>query len=364
MALRPGDWAGLAREAFRVETALLPHRRLPLPEIQKRCDRVLVTTNFNFINFHVYRSMAGGAIERLGLRSREETNLSVAVNFGQNPDTGEVSGSVSCDRRFVSDSVAGCACPGFTARPWRRWLGLRGLPGGAQPSSRANIRRRALEGEGELRALLRRRPDSSGSVLGPGGRGSPEAVAVVAGDTVLTYAELDRRSNQAARWLARRGVRPEDRVGVAMERSAALVTAFLGIMKAGAAYVPVDPSYPAPRVAGMIEDGECPPDLGRRERLASDGCFLDPEANSTEMAAESPEPPEVAIEPDNLAYVLIFHVGLERAGRRGVAVPHSALVKIATCSGCRGRFLWANPMLCCRKRRSALTHRCLNFGSL
>ncbi|HLE85703.1 MAG TPA: amino acid adenylation domain-containing protein, partial [Thermoanaerobaculia bacterium] len=83
---------------------------------------------------------------------------------------------------------------------------------------------------------------------------TPEAVAVVARDGAVTFAELARRSGRLAEALYRAGVGPEDRVGVFLSRSAALPAALLGILESGGAYVPLDPTYPAERLAYMVED--------------------------------------------------------------------------------------------------------------
>jgi amino acid adenylation domain-containing protein len=84
----------------------------------------------------------------------------------------------------------------------------------------------------------------------------PDRVALVADGTggTLTFAELDARANQVAHALLADGVRPEDRVAVLMGRGTGLVTAVLGVLKAGAAYVPVDPGYPHERIAFMLAD--------------------------------------------------------------------------------------------------------------
>ncbi|WP_406289324.1 amino acid adenylation domain-containing protein [Embleya sp. NBC_00896] len=83
---------------------------------------------------------------------------------------------------------------------------------------------------------------------------TPDAVAVVCGDVALTYREVEERANRLARVLIERGVAPESVVAVAVSRSVEWVVAILAVLKAGGAYLPVDPSYPAERVAFMVAD--------------------------------------------------------------------------------------------------------------
>jgi amino acid adenylation domain-containing protein len=85
---------------------------------------------------------------------------------------------------------------------------------------------------------------------------TPQATAVVFEDQVLSYAELNARANQLAHYLQGLGVGPEVRVGLCLERSLALVIGLWGILKAGAAYVPLDPGYPAERLAFMLQDAQ------------------------------------------------------------------------------------------------------------
>ena len=82
---------------------------------------------------------------------------------------------------------------------------------------------------------------------------TPGAVAVVHEGAQLTYAQVEARANQLARHLRTLGVGEESRVGVCMERTEAMVVALLGVLKAGAAYVPLDATYPKDRLAYMLE---------------------------------------------------------------------------------------------------------------
>ncbi|HLL46546.1 MAG TPA: amino acid adenylation domain-containing protein, partial [Longimicrobiaceae bacterium] len=83
---------------------------------------------------------------------------------------------------------------------------------------------------------------------------TPQALAVVCGEDALTYGELDARADRLARRLAGLGAGPEVRVGVCLERSAGMVVAMLAVLRAGAAYLPLDPAYPADRLAYMLAD--------------------------------------------------------------------------------------------------------------
>ncbi|HTC94926.1 MAG TPA: amino acid adenylation domain-containing protein, partial [Terriglobales bacterium] len=93
-------------------------------------------------------------------------------------------------------------------------------------------------------------------LVGEQAKRRPQAVAVRCGEEVLSYQELEQRSNRLARRLRKLGVGREQLVGICVERSVRMVVGLLGIMKAGAAYVPLDPSFPAERLRYMLEDAE------------------------------------------------------------------------------------------------------------
>ncbi|CAM5357340.1 D-alanine--D-alanyl carrier protein ligase [Streptomyces glaucescens] len=144
---------------------------------------------------------------------------------------------------------------------------------------------------------------------------TPEAVAVVAGERSLTYAELDAWSNRVARWLIARGVRAESFVGVKLPRSVELVVALLGVVKAGGAYVPVDVDYPAERVDQILGDA--------RPLITIDDPGMLEEASGCSDGPVTDEDRVVRLELSHPAYV-IFTSG--STGRpKGVVVEHRSV---------------------------------------
>ena len=157
---------------------------------------------------------------------------------------------------------------------------------------------------------------------------TPDAAAVVFGDRVLTYAELDRRANRLAHRLRSLGVGPEARVAVCVERSAELVVALLAVLKAGGAYVPVDPAYPAERIAYLLADSGCAVVLvqgGLRALLGDTGM----EVLVVEDALRTPGgewAPEVEVDPENAAYVIYTSGSTGRP--KGVVVTHQSVTRL------------------------------------
>ncbi|WLE63029.1 amino acid adenylation domain-containing protein [Burkholderia plantarii] len=155
----------------------------------------------------------------------------------------------------------------------------------------------------------------------------PDDEALVFGDTTLTYAELNARANRLAHWLRARGVGVESRVGISAERSLELVIALYAIMKAGAAYVPLDPSYPADRIAAMIDDSGIGLLLAQRDidlpsRDGVEHVDLDT-LDLSDTSTLSANNPDVKLDGANLAYV-IFTSG--STGRpKGVGNRHDGL---------------------------------------
>ncbi|MFI6482211.1 amino acid adenylation domain-containing protein [Nonomuraea sp. NPDC050663] len=143
-------------------------------------------------------------------------------------------------------------------------------------------------------------------------RRTPQATALSYGSTRLSYRDLDERANRIAHWLRGRGVGRGSVVGVCLERSDWLVAAFLGVWKAGAAYLPLDPGLPAERIGFMVGD--------------SGASFVLRSAPDLEAAVAScpATDPLVPSTPADLAYVIYTSGSTGRP--KGVMVPHRGLV--------------------------------------
>lgn len=151
---------------------------------------------------------------------------------------------------------------------------------------------------------------------------TPDAIAAVCGDRSITYRELDERSNAIAHALIARGIGPDHNVGMACGRNVYLQAAMLGILKSGAAYVPLDPSFPEDRLAYMCEDAgiKCiVTDSATRAIGAADAAIiladvLTPEANA------------VAVPSNPMAPAYVIYTSGSTGKPKGVVVHHQAVV--------------------------------------
>ncbi|HEU0051568.1 MAG TPA: amino acid adenylation domain-containing protein, partial [Longimicrobium sp.] len=160
---------------------------------------------------------------------------------------------------------------------------------------------------------------------------APDAVAVSFAGREISYAELDERANRLAHHLVARGVRPETRVGLFAERAPDAVVAILAILKAGGAWLPLDPSNPAARLAWMANDAGvsilvATTDLPA-ELAASVRDVVDLRKDAEAIAARPAERPSVAVDLDHVAYVIYTSGSTGRP--KGVLVPHRGVPNLA-----------------------------------
>jgi surfactin family lipopeptide synthetase A len=160
---------------------------------------------------------------------------------------------------------------------------------------------------------------------------APRSVALIHEQESLTYAELNERANRLARYLRTHGAGPDRLVGIYLERSVSMVVGLLAILKAGAAYVPLDPMYPPERLAHMLEDA-APCGLLTQEKLRarlppSTAPVIAVDRDSGVIAAQDPAnlgPEDPGLTPQHLAYVIYTSGSTGRP--KGVMIEHAAVV--------------------------------------
>ena len=178
---------------------------------------------------------------------------------------------------------------------------------------------------------------------------SPHAVALLSGKETVTYAELNKRANQLAHYLMKLGAGPERVVGICVERSVAMVVGLMGILKAGAAYLPLDPAYPRERLQFMARDSDLTLLLTERSLVEKFDGTTAPVLLSDELqdglAAMSGENLGFTSEPDGLAYLM--YTSGSTGQPKGVAATHRATMN---------RFCWmwrvypfGREEVCCQK---------------
>src|SRR4029079_11453921 len=153
---------------------------------------------------------------------------------------------------------------------------------------------------------------------------TPDRIAIQFGCDRMTYRELDRRSNQLARILLRHGARPDSLVAICMDRSLEMIVSMLATLKAGAAYLPIDPSYPPERIRMTLEDAN-PLVILTQDSLAAtlpevSVPIISIDASQDLIATQEATKPASAVQSENLAYVI--YTSGSTGKPKGVMVTH------------------------------------------
>jgi amino acid adenylation domain-containing protein len=161
---------------------------------------------------------------------------------------------------------------------------------------------------------------------------TPDAVAVVFEDQQMTYRELNSRANRLANYLHTIGVAPDVLVGLCVDRSLELVVGFLGLLKAGGAYIPLDATYPTDRLKFILDDANAPVILTQHKLLAklppTDATLVCLDTDWPTIAQSSSKQPDSGVTPENLTYVMYTSGTTGRP--KGIAMPHRPLVNMIT----------------------------------
>lgn len=159
---------------------------------------------------------------------------------------------------------------------------------------------------------------------------SPDAVALVAGDQILSYKDLNQRANQLAHYLRASGVAPNVLVGLCIERAPEMVIGLLGILKAGGAYVPLDPTYPPERLAFMVQDAQASMLVTKHSLKSklptSSTATICLDADGAMLAQQSLSNPPTTNTTDDLAYVI--YTSGSTGQPKGVQIMHKGLLNL------------------------------------
>ncbi|MEV5803116.1 amino acid adenylation domain-containing protein [Streptomyces collinus] len=302
------SWLELLRDVFAAEQEVLPHRRFPLAELQRGrwAGEVLVDTAFNYVHFHA-----------LGSEHKQEIEEIARTNFGLMVTTGPTGVSFEADAARMSraevERLADAYCAVLTA--------MVDDPDGVPSLTPAPATAQAAPDTAAT-------PDDRGivDVFGAQVAAHPHRVALAADGGTLTYAELNARANRIAHHLRRHGAGPERVVGLCAERSVDLVVALFGILKSGAAYLPLDPRDPGHRLGRLAADAGADLVLAQpaARQALPDGIgtviTLTEETFTTEPDTDPGDLPDA----DNLACVLYTSGTTGRP--KGTALAHRSVV--------------------------------------
>ncbi|MEU1503426.1 amino acid adenylation domain-containing protein [Kitasatospora sp. NPDC005748] len=313
--LRAPSWRELVRSVFAEELALWPHRRYPLPAMQREWGggEPLVEVVFAYLDFHVL--------------DEHRSDIGTVTDHSPNEFTFDV-------WTFPGELRMTCR-PGWVGRERLAAIGetfiavLTAMAEDADADPQA-FRAPGLDRPGATAPATRPLPEVCVPEL-VAERSDPDAIALEDAERSLTYREVDTGSNQLAHLLRGLGVGPETPVAICLDRGVEAVLAMLGVLKAGGYYVPLDPAYPDARIGFVLDDVRAdvvicrPEDTDRLARIADLRCVpLD--AAWTGLAVLPETPVEAGTHPDNLAYVTYTSGSTGRP--KGVQVTHRAVVRL------------------------------------
>ena len=331
--LNNGTWKNLILDTFRKEKEILPHRWYPMAQLQKKSKTPLFETDFDFTHFHVYESLNDFKDILLDYSGYEETNFTLTANFSLDLNAEQIWLSLYYLPKYIAseqiDSISEYylrTLEQIAANADRRYEEFSPL------SDRE--RERIIEEFNDTN-IEYESPDTIPESFSRQSLQNGAANAVSFGERTITYQELDEQSNQLAHYLKQFGIGIEQRVGVLMPRSIELVVSLLAILKTGAAYVPLDPTYPLERLRYMADDADLKLVISQggewqkilstteSEELENNLRVIEWENESEQISTMSKQALNVEIEPESMAYMIYTSgsTGLPK----GVQISHKAL---------------------------------------
>lgn len=325
LRLSGGTWSDLIRETFEAEREVLPFRRYPLAEIQKLHSggQSLFETCFNFTHYHIFQGIREtGHLRVLDSTSFAETNFPLLCTFNVDEATSEIQLGLGYDTAELRAEQVEAMSRYYVAILDAMVADRHARYDLHNPLSEVE-RRRLLVEWNDTTTDYPREQRLHEQFEAQAAR-APDNVALIFGETRWTYGELNRRANQLAHYLRTFGVGAETQVGICVERTPEMIVGILGTLKAGGAYLPLDPAYPKERLNFMLADSGAAVLLTQQHLLNN----LPPHAarvicldvSFAALQTQSEENPSVRVLPDNLAYVIYTSGSTGRP--KGVAIQH------------------------------------------
>ncbi len=324
-----GTWKELIQQTFVTERELIPHRRAPLSTIQQWTGgQALFETTFDFVQFHVYRDLPGYKDHSfLEDHYFEANNFTFFTTFMLDAAAAQLQMHFDYDPNELCEEQIRSMCDYYintlaamAAEPEARYE----LHSPVSPAERRRLVSEWNDTRQEyplaaVHQLIERQVKKT-----------PGAVAVSFGGQGLTYDQLNQRADFLAAHLRAKQVSRGSRIGIHCERSLEMLIAVLAVWKAGAAYVPLDPAYPAERIEFMSDDAELALILTQernRHRLSARTPSLPIEevlaGFSTDSEISIPAASRTASNPEDVAY-MIYTSG-STGKPKGVQIPHRAV---------------------------------------
>ncbi|WP_200215677.1 non-ribosomal peptide synthetase [Micromonospora coerulea] len=319
------SWEEVARDLFAAECDQLEHRRFPIAELQEMNGGApLFDTLFGFNDFRTHRGLGDGAQVRLvDMAVAESTNFPLYASFSRDHAGAEIHVILyvrdgllpEVELRDLPDAYVRAVTAACTEPQTPPAAFTVAGPAAQKRLGAANGTDRHWTGGRLLHELIEEQADRDAG-----------AIALICGAERLSYGEIEARANRLAHWLHDQGIGPGSIVGLCVERSAAVVVGLLAVLKAGGAYLPMDPGYPTDRLTYMVGDAGVSLVLTQAaelERLT--GC-----PRVTDLDELLPQLPErddrlvIPATPGDLAYVIYTSGSTGRP--KGVMVTHGNIV--------------------------------------
>ncbi|HEU4964844.1 MAG TPA: amino acid adenylation domain-containing protein [Bacilli bacterium] len=332
LGLNGGSWVELAQQTFTAEQEVMPYRRYPMAQIQQELGgQALYEVSFNYTHFHVLQSI-DNSLDVAGEDGYGVTNFDLGVDFRLDLNTSEVLLALTGSCREYGptrrDEIAGYYAKTLEAMA-------------SSPESRYERVKLLSPQEWDLLMGWRApEPVASASkydrdatihdLFEEQAAARPDAVALAFGSEQVTYRELNERANRLAHKLRELGVGSETPVALFMERSVELYVSLLAVLKAGGAYLALDPDNPQERLLYQLEDVQPSVFLTLRRMEAKWPAYAGKRLCVEEMGEELASYSVANLEPwskaDSLSHII--YTSGSTGQPKGVAIPHRGVSRL------------------------------------